>query len=407
VAEPNGRITVLIAEDEPAMRAALSDLIEIEDELELVGAAADAQEAIDLAREHRPDVALVDVKMPAGGGTRAAREIRDLSPATRVVALSAYGDRTTVLEMLRAGAVGYLVKGTSAGEIVEAIRRSVRGQASLSTEVTAEVIHELVELLNRSERMTRELHDLDRTKSELIQVLSHELMTPITVIRGAAGTISGLGDDLSREDARELASSVSRAADRLRRLVGNLAATARLDREEAEVTTRPIDAAEIIALATAEFPERGSRLRHPAPGASLELWGDLQLASQALVVLLENALEHSPPEEPVDVLVEGTGVEVQVQVADRGPGIDPEVAGRIFAAFTQADASVTRPHEGLGIGLYLARKIMAAHEGRIEFESREGGGTTFTLSFPQAAPGAPGPVSERLRGLAITDIDLP
>jgi two-component system sensor histidine kinase KdpD len=323
-----------------------------------------------------------------------------------VVALSAYEDRTTVLEMLRAGAVGYLVKGTSAGEIVEAIRRSVRGQASLSTEVTAEVIHELVELLNRSERMTRELHDLDRTKSELIQVLSHELMTPITVIRGAAGTISGLGDDLSREDARELASSVSRAADRLRRLVGNLAATARLDREEAEVTTRPIDAAEIIALATAEFPERGSRLRHPAPGASLELWGDLQLASQALVVLLENALEHSPPEEPVDVLVEGTGVEVQVQVADRGPGIDPEVAGRIFAAFTQADASVTRPHEGLGIGLYLARKIMAAHEGRIEFESREGGGTTFTLSFPQAAPGAPGPVSERLRGLAITDIDL-
>jgi DNA-binding NarL/FixJ family response regulator len=99
--EANGRITVLIAEDEPSVRAALSDLIEIEDELQLVGAAADAQEAIDLAREHRPDVALVDVKMPAGGGTRAAREIRALSPATRVVALSAYEDRTTVLDMLR------------------------------------------------------------------------------------------------------------------------------------------------------------------------------------------------------------------------------------------------------------------------------------------------------------------
>jgi signal transduction histidine kinase len=75
-------------------------------------------------------------------------------------------------------------------------------------------------------------------------------------------------------------------------------------------------------------------------------------------------------------------------VSDRGTGIDPELAGRIFAAFTQADASVTRPHEGLGIGLYLAKKIMVALEGRIEFESREGGGTMFTLSFPQAAPGA-------------------
>ncbi|HYZ11344.1 MAG TPA: response regulator, partial [Actinomycetota bacterium] len=278
MSDRDGRITVLIAEDEPAVRAALADLIEIEDELELVGAAADAQEAIDLAKEHLPDVALVDVKMPAGGGTRAAREIKGLSPTTRVVALSAYEDRTTVLEMLRAGAAGYLVKGTSAGEIVEAIRRSVRGQASLSTEVTAEVIHELVELLDRSERMTRELHDLDRTKSELIQVLSHELMTPITVIQGAAGTISGLGGALSPQDARGLATSVSRAADRLRRLVGNLAATARLDREEAEVTTRPIVAADVIAVAAAEFPEAVGRFRLPSPDRSLELWGDLQLA---------------------------------------------------------------------------------------------------------------------------------
>lgn len=388
MAERNGRVTVLIAEDEPAVRAALSDLIDIEDELELVGAAADAQEAIDMAREHRPDVALVDVKMPAGGGARAAREIRDFSPATRVVALSAYEDRTTVLEMLRAGAAGYLVKGTAAGEIVEAIRRAVRGQASLSTEVTAEVIHELVELLDRSERMTRELHDLDQTKSELIQVLSHELMTPITVIQGAAGTISGLGGALSQEDARELAASVSRAAERLRRLVGNLTATARLDREEAEVTTRPIAAAEVIAMAAAGFPEAGDRLRLRGGHPSLELWGDLQLASQALAALLENALDYSPPEEPVDILVDGTGVALRLQVADRGSGIHPALAGRIFAAFTQADASVTRTHEGLGIGLYLATKIMAALEGKIEFESRKGGGTTFTLSFPQAAPGA-------------------
>lgn len=387
MADGNGRITVLIAEDEPSVRAALSELIEIEDELRLVGAAADAQEAIELAGEHHPDVALVDVKMPGGGGTRAAREIRKRSPGTRVVALSAYEDRTTVLEMLRAGAAGYLVKGGSAGEIVEAIRRSVRGQASLSTEVTAEVIHELVELLDRSERMTRELHDLDRTKSELIQVLSHELMTPITVIQGAAGTISGLDGSLSADDARGLASSVSRAADRLRRLVGNLAATARLDREEAEVTTRPIPAAEVIAMAGAEFPQVGGRLRLAAPDRSIELWGDAQLASQALVALVENALAHSPDDAAVEVLVEDTGLEVRLHVDDRGPGIDPEVAERVFAAFTQADASVTRPHEGLGIGLYLARKIMAAHEGRIEFRPRDGGGTRFTLSFPQAARG--------------------
>jgi signal transduction histidine kinase len=354
-----------------------------------VGAAEDADQAIEIARAHHPDVALLDVKMPGGGGPRASRQIRELSPHTRVVALSAYEDRTTVLEMLRAGAAGYLVKGTSAGEIVEAIRRSVRGQASLSTEVTGDVIHELVELLDRSERMARELRDLDRTKSELIQNLSHELMTPITVIQGAAGTISGIGDALSPQDAQELAGSVSRATDRLRRLVSNLSATARLDRQDVEVVTRPTPAGDVINAAVAEFAQR-HRLKLPSPRASAaELWADPPVAAQALAVLVENALELTAEEEPVAIEVTVTDREVCFQVLDRGPGIPPEVADTVFGAFTQADSSITRPHEGLGIGLYLARKIMHAHAGNIDFEPRPGGGTVFTLSFPAAGTHGP------------------
>src|SRR5436309_14093271 len=97
------RIRVLIADDEAAVRDALSDLIGSDESMEVVGTAGDADEAIELGRNERPDVALVDVKMPAGGGARAAREIRAESPQTHVVALSAYEDRSTVLEMLRAG----------------------------------------------------------------------------------------------------------------------------------------------------------------------------------------------------------------------------------------------------------------------------------------------------------------
>jgi two-component system, OmpR family, sensor kinase len=150
------------------------------------------------------------------------------------------------------------------------------------------------------------------------------------------------------------------------------------------VTTRPITAADVVDMAAAEFPDAVGRFRMPTLDRSVELWGDLQLASAALVALMENALEHCPDDAPVEVSAQATGLEVLFHVADRGPGVDPEVAGHIFAAFTQADASLTRPREGLGIGLYLARKIMAAHEGRIEFQARPGGGTTFTLSFPQA-----------------------
>ena len=146
-----GLIRVLIAEDERVIRDALARMVDDEDSLELVAVAADANEAVALAGRERPDVALIDVKMPGGGGVRATREIRRLSPQTRVVALSAYDDRTTVLDMVRAGVVGYLVKGAPPGEIVKTIHRSAMGQGALSGEVAAGVIAELGGLLERQE----------------------------------------------------------------------------------------------------------------------------------------------------------------------------------------------------------------------------------------------------------------
>jgi DNA-binding NarL/FixJ family response regulator len=106
-----GRIRVMIADDTHEIRESLADLVRSDPSLELVGTARDAQEAVELVRTGRPEVALLDVKMPAGGGPWAAREIRDRYPGTRTVALSAYEDRTSVFEMLQAGACGYVVKG--------------------------------------------------------------------------------------------------------------------------------------------------------------------------------------------------------------------------------------------------------------------------------------------------------
>src|SRR5918999_202970 len=152
-------IGVLIAEDDAALREALAALIEGEPTLSLLGAAADANEAIALAHATKPDVAIVDVRMPGGGGARAARELRQVSPETRVVALSGSDDRSTVLEMLQAGVVGYLVKGGSTDRILETIADAASGRSSLSVEVTGGVIKELVEQLatrrRRGQRLER------------------------------------------------------------------------------------------------------------------------------------------------------------------------------------------------------------------------------------------------------------
>jgi diguanylate cyclase (GGDEF)-like protein len=119
-------IRVLIADDDPGVRLALSALGQRQHDLEVVGEAEDTPQAIELAARRRPDVVLLDFDMPGGGGVRAAIEIREASPTTRVVAFSADGSQAAQLDMSRAGAVGYLVKGAPDEEIVRVIRSSAR-----------------------------------------------------------------------------------------------------------------------------------------------------------------------------------------------------------------------------------------------------------------------------------------
>ena len=133
------RLRVLIADNNAFTRNALVDLVLNERSLQLVGAVPDAEEAVHLAHLERPDVALVDAGMPRGGGPKVASGIRLHSPQTRVVALSASGDRDSVLEMLRAGIDTYLDVGGRGEEILHAIHHVGRGQNRLVPDLVREM----------------------------------------------------------------------------------------------------------------------------------------------------------------------------------------------------------------------------------------------------------------------------
>lgn len=131
---------ILIADDEESMRRALADFFSSDERFEVIPTASDADRAIALAGEYQPAVALLDVRMPGGGGPAAARGIRECSPGTRIVALSAHEDRETVLRMLESGATGYVVKGDHPASIMDAALKAVDGLATLSPEVVGGVI---------------------------------------------------------------------------------------------------------------------------------------------------------------------------------------------------------------------------------------------------------------------------
>jgi len=122
-------IRVLVADDDEMIRTMLGALISSEPSLELAGTARDTSEAVALAAAQHPDVALLDLDMPGGGGYKAAQEIGERSSGTQVIALTSLDSPQAELDSMRAGAVAFLHKGTSNEEILDAIRSAVRWRA--------------------------------------------------------------------------------------------------------------------------------------------------------------------------------------------------------------------------------------------------------------------------------------
>ncbi|MDQ6806589.1 MAG: response regulator transcription factor [Actinomycetota bacterium] len=125
-------IRLLVAEDHAVVRAGLQQLFATASDIELVAEASDGVEAVVLAAQLRPDVILMDLSMPNLDGRRATEQILAVAPETRVVILTSFSDRGQILAALDAGAVGYLLKDTDPGELIEGVRAAGRGQAPLA-----------------------------------------------------------------------------------------------------------------------------------------------------------------------------------------------------------------------------------------------------------------------------------
>jgi DNA-binding NarL/FixJ family response regulator len=137
---PDDPIRVLLADDQRVVREGLAMLLELLPGIEVVGTAADGEEAVRLAAARAPDVVLMDLRMPRVDGIEATRRIADARPEARVIALTTYADEPTVLSALRAGARGYLTKDAGAEEIEAAITAVARGEAALDPAVQAHVL---------------------------------------------------------------------------------------------------------------------------------------------------------------------------------------------------------------------------------------------------------------------------
>ncbi|MET9630568.1 response regulator transcription factor [Lentzea sp. NPDC006480] len=133
-------IRVLIADDEPLMRAGIKAILGTADDIELVAEAGDGREAVQIVRERRVDVAVLDIRMPRMDGLACARELRTVAPSVRVVMLTTFGEDENIVRALSDGAAGFLLKDSAPEELLRAVRAVHNGEAYLSPMVTSRVV---------------------------------------------------------------------------------------------------------------------------------------------------------------------------------------------------------------------------------------------------------------------------
>lgn len=398
---------ILHIEDDPTNRLLVRKLL-VAQGFEVIDA-VDGLEGIKLARTERPDLILVDINIPHLNGYEVTLRLRGEPSLAGVpiVAITAEGDRDTSLAV---GCDGYLQKpidarsfartiagylgGQRESQIPEARQERLRHQ---SQQIVAHLESKVTELSATNARLV----EMDRARTAFYRNVSHELATPMTPVVGYLKLL--LDEELGplHKGQRKALESMSDCVRRLRALIDNLLDVTGLETGKMRFVSRPYDVGDVVRRAIerdkAHLERRRHKLALDLPAGPLPALGDPDRLARALAQLLDNACKFAPEGGSVGLRVRALEGAYEIAVADSGPGVPPEHAEHIFDAFFQGDASPTRAHGGVGIGLAIVRRVAQGFGGSVRLDAssplRVGhvllNGAVFVLTIARKAPDEP------------------
>ncbi|HEY2593946.1 MAG TPA: ATP-binding protein, partial [Chloroflexota bacterium] len=228
-------------------------------------------------------------------------------------------------------------------------------------------------------------------QQEFVADASHELRTPLTILHSAADLLDERSDEPASAN-RGLVREIRQEIVRMERLTRDLLTLARTDRGELQLSLGRVDLGE-LARGLARRVSVLAQDRRIAVEVQVDVEseppvveGDPDRLQQLGLILLDNALKHTPPGGQVQLVVRRQGDNGLLQVDDSGEGIPPEHLARVFDRFHRVDRSRARSTGGAGLGLAIAHSLVAAHGGRIAVANRPGGGTRVSILLPLAEP---------------------
>ncbi len=265
---------------------------------------------------------------------------------------------------------------------------SVRRQAMLFTAAFALLLVVIVLGLGATYRVVRRESEMARLKSDFVANVSHDLKTPLSLIRMFGETLE-LGRAPDEATRREYYAVITRESERLTRLIDNVLDFSRIEggRRRYDIAPHPVEPLVHDVLEAFRYPlaQRGFKVDVAMAPDLPEALVDPEAVKQAVANLVDNAIKYSGEGRRIAVAVRSEGDRVAIEVADEGIGIAPGEAERIFEKFYRIGRSETQASRGSGVGLALVKHIAEAHGGRVKVESRPGEGSRFTLYVPVAA----------------------
>jgi signal transduction histidine kinase len=388
---------LLIVDDLPENLLALEALIRGPGRA--VYRAASAEEALALLLDHEFALAILDVQMPGMNGFELAELMRGTERTRHIpiIFVSAAGrELNYAFQGYESGAVDFLHKPLDPHAVTSKVNVFVdlhRHRKALGQEMEklATAHHKQEELVEQLRHTQRKLEHAVRMRDDFMSMVSHELRTPLNTLyletqlrqlHVSKGRLESFAADrlpaMIERDQRQIRNMV--------RLIDDMLDVTRMRRDALSIQPQPVD---LAALARAvveglrhQAEAAGSEIALEAPGELRGVWDEFRI-EQVLTNLLTNALRYGRGK-PVEIMVSQADGMARITVRDQGIGIAPEDQERIFEQFERTDDS--RKHaSGLGLGLYITRKIVGLHHGRIEVESTPGQGALFKVELPLQA----------------------
>ncbi len=228
----------------------------------------------------------------------------------------------------------------------------------------------------------REAEELQAT---FLSVISHELQTPLAVIRGYAELLADAAGSMKPRELRQKLGIVAEESAKLSKMVTNLLDASRIQAGGLELKPEPVDLRRLVERVVQKMAPLSSKhhfevaISHDLP----PVLADYERVEQVLTNLLENAIKYSPAGGTILITGDLTCDEVIIHISDEGIGVPEADRQRIFSRFHRLNSRQVRQMKGVGLGLYIARAIIGAHRGRIWADAAPGGGAQFSFSLPR------------------------